>query len=293
MLPVLLVCFSRPTNLLNLLNSPELFGREVYIFVDKASELSTFKHLNQQVIAIANYYESLKKAQVKISEINLGVEQAVPFATNWALSLNNSVIILEDDCIPKPGALKYFDENINLVSGKIVMISGYGLQNEISPYNSKYQYRLTRFPMIWGWATTRTSWELLVSILVNPPMFKKTVFAIFKNPNHIVEICFFYAAFIRVKCNRLQAWDAPIALEMLVSNYKCALSILNLIENIGDDAVASHKMNFKRDVGLNDGQDIDVYIKKKIYKMRIWHILSPLKSMLGFYSVQYPIRKKL
>lgn len=293
MLPVLLVCFSRPANLLNLLNSPELFKRRVYIFVDKASESSTFKHLNDQVIAIANHYESMKKAQVKISEVNLGVAHAVPIATNWALSLNSAVIILEDDCIPKPGALKYFDKNIDLVSGKIVMISGYGLQNKFSPHDSKYQYTITRFPMIWGWATTRTSWQLLARILVNPPMFKKIVFAIFKNLNHIVEISFFYAAFIRVKRNQLQAWDAPIALEMLVSNYKCALSNLNLIENVGDDVVASHKMNLKGNVSLNEVQDIDMYIKKKIYRMRIWHILSPLKSMLGFHSVQDLIRKKL
>ena len=282
MLPVLLVCFSRPTNLLKVLSLPEMIGREVFIYIDKAEEFSRFRELNNQVIAIANGYTSLNKANVKISQINQGVSRAVPSAISWALEMKNEIIILEDDCIPKIGALKFFDQNIHVISHDVVMISGYGFENELIGSGSNFQYSFTMFPMIWGWATNKTSWNLISKILNNPPIFRKMCSALIKYPNRLISICFFYAAYIRVSRGLMQAWDAPIALEMLISNYKCALSKVNFIENIGDDDVSSHKMEFKKKTYIEDGEDIDKFIKSKVYKMRIRHVLSPFKAIINF-----------
>lgn len=282
MLPVLLVCFSRPSNLLKVLGLPEMIGREVFIYIDKAEEFSRFSKLNDQVIAIANGYTSLNKAKVKISTINQGVARAVPSAISWALEMKNEIIILEDDCIPKIGALKFFDENIHVISHEVVMISGYGFENKLIGTGTNLQYSFTMFPMIWGWATTKTSWNLIAKILDNPPIFRKMCLALIKYPNRLVSICFFYAAYIRVRRGLMQAWDAPIALEMLISNHKCALSKFNLIENIGDDDVSSHIMELKEKTYVEDGENIDKFIKSKVYKMRIWHVLSPFKAFLNF-----------
>ena len=110
---------------------------------------------------------------------------------------------------------------------------------------------------------------------------------------------FFYAAIIRVNRKKIHAWDSAVALEMLLSGYKSIISNVNLIENSGQDDIASHYSN--PDLSLNQivsstedvlasetldtskfwSKKTDSEIENKIYNLKNRHLLSPIKAIIG------------
>ena len=123
--------------------------------------------------------------------------------------------------------------------------------------------------------------------------------AIIKNHTRIKSLCFFYAAVIRVNRGKLKAWDSPVALEMLLGDYRAIISNKSLIENSGQDQSASHFSNpnstlsevvsssqigpasSELDRTLENTQEINREIEKVIYSLKIRHIFSPLKALIG------------
>ncbi len=290
--PVLIVCFRRPRNLELILKQCDDKLRDIFIFIDKSI---SDDQLNTDVRRIANLYErTSNKTRVKISDTNLGVKHAVPKAINWALESCDSLIVLEDDCIPNDFALEYFDNCVGYIRENIVLVSGSTLPN--FPTKLKGFLFESEFPLIWGWALTKTSWEKIrpdrkVSL-------KNVALAILKNPKNVIPILYFYAAVIRVERNLLSAWDSPVALRMLIESYKSIIPDSSVISNIGQDEVASHfqvkpsrieisaTSNENRapatvkNLNRSLSTELNKEIKSQIYKMKFYHVLSPVKSLV-------------
>jgi hypothetical protein len=238
--------------------------------------------------------KSAQRIKVKISEKNLGVRFAVPAAINWALESCESLIVLEDDCLPNQYALDYFDESIKMVNQKTVLASGSTLPN-FPEKLSGYSYE-SAYPLIWGWALTKNSWAKIRPDQVIT--FKEIFQSILKYPNKTISILYFYAAVIRVDRGLLNAWDSPVALRMLINNYKSIIPDSSVISNVGQDDVASHfesistKPEFTvtnygnrapsmtKNLSENLSRELDKEIQNQIYKMKFRHILSPIKSKI-------------
>ena len=290
--PVLIVCFRRPRNLDLILKQCGDKSRDIFIFIDKSI---SDDELNADVCRIANLYERTShRTKVKISDTNLGVKHAVPNAINWALESCDSLIVLEDDCIPNDFALEYFDNCVGYIRENIVLISGSTLPH--FPTKLKGYLFESEFPLIWGWALTKSSWENIrpdrkVSL-------KNVAWAILKYPKNIIPILYFYAAIIRIESNLLSAWDSPVALRMLLKSYKSIIPDCSVISNIGQDEVASHfQVNpskiettvtshgnrapaMVKNVNRNLSAELSKEIKSQIYKMKFHHVLSPVKSFV-------------
>jgi hypothetical protein len=290
--PVLIVCFRRPRNLELILKECHDKSRDIFIFIDK----SYFDdELNNEVIRVAHLYMlTTERIKVKVSDTNLGVRYAVPSAINWALENSDSLIVLEDDCIPNEFTLEYFDGCFRFINEEVVLISGSTL-----PYFPKklegYLYE-SEFPLIWGWALTKASWER-----IRPDRevrLKDVVKAIIKRPKNLISILYFYAAVIRINCNSLNAWDSPVALRMLVENYKSILPDCSVISNVGLDLVASHFQPklpktesvvttygvrapaLVKNVNKKQSSELSNNIKTQVYNMKFQHVFSPIKSLL-------------
>ena len=290
--PVLVVCFRRPRNLELILKECEDKSRDIFIFIDKSNPED---ELNAEVSRIANLHKlTSDRINLKISDTNLGVRHAVPNAINWALNSCDSLIVLEDDCIPNDFAIEYFDNCVGYINEDVVLISGSTLPN-FPPKLKGYLFE-SEFPLIWGWALTKKSWE---KIRPDRKITSKDVArGIFNNPKNIIPILYFYSAVIRIQNNILNAWDSPVALRMLVENYKSILPDCSVISNIGQDEVASHfQLNSLRTettvtssgdrapaMTKNSSNKISVElskeVKSQIYKMKFHHVLSPLKSII-------------
>jgi hypothetical protein len=109
--------------------------------------------------------------------------------------------------------------------------------SQVHSFNS---VALSNYPLIWGWSTNKTNWGKISKLINRPTPHSRIIFSMFRRPMKALAISFFYAAVIRVNRGKLAAWDCPVALEMLLSNYKSIVSNVTLIENSGNDDMGSH-----------------------------------------------------
>jgi hypothetical protein len=216
----------------------------------------------------------------------VGVGKGVPTAIEWIGASESEFVILEDDCMPLKGALDWFDQQISRIDDRTLLISGYSpIKNSISTEQASGVE--SRYPMIWGWATTRQAWGLL-----KPKTYsKKELFREFLKStwtlNSKIGLAFFTAAQMRVQMGTLKAWDAPVALNMLFGKYRCLIPTRSLIENVGDDAYASHapfshteeKFLFEN-FDILSSEELEKVIETTIYKMRFRHLFSPIRALL-------------
>ncbi len=295
MLPVLIVCFARPENLRLLLDMPEVQMRRIYIFVDGVRKPGKIKELNDEVLK--TIYANNHGLSIKLlrSEVNLGVQKAVPMAIEWVMESENRLIVLEDDCIPSTQAFRFFDQQILNLNSKTVMVCGSApkrLDNEIFRLDST---RLADYPLIWGWATDKRSWSLLVVGINrrNTPWFRIILKSLVA-PRRVLALLFFAAANVRVKHGTLKAWDSPVALEMLIKSYKAILPLESLITNNGNDQVASHPPinHFLNSRQPRKSKDVNRRIEQEIYNLKSKHVFSPLKAYLQILKIKSPKKIK-
>jgi hypothetical protein len=119
---------------------------------------------------------------------------------------------------------------------------------------------------------------------------KKIVF----HPSLAIELCYFLAADLRARAGKLEAWDCSLALYMLLEDKKAIIPNEACVSNVGGDQFASHQMDvsgesrvvtsyadvppstiLSTEVKLR--KKLEKIIEKKIYGMRFYHLLSPIK----------------
>jgi hypothetical protein len=297
MLPILIVCYLRPEKLRALLESFENSRTEIFVFIDRNE--GNHQELNTKVYEIAMHYSKSLNIRVKWSSEKMGVAQGVPTAINWAFTYVDELVILEDDCFPSKFALGFFENQRDRMKDSIVLSCatspwGYGSQA-----HSSNPVALSSYPLIWGWSTNKINWEKISKLINYPTPHSRIIFSIFRRPMKALAICFFYAAVIRVNRGKLAAWDSPVALEMLLSDYKSIVSNVTLIENSGNDEIRSHPSKpidlgsevissfsgsppsdrydkSSRSLRMNDRE-----IEKEIYELKLRHFLSPIKALIN------------
>jgi hypothetical protein len=282
-LPVLIVCYLRPRNLEILLNNPEFSKRRIYILVDRCTT-SEFA-LNEEVYRVASHFR--KRLDIKILRPleNLGVGRGVPTAIDWVSSIENEFIILEDDCFPMKKTLNWFDEKISDLDSNLLLISGYSPAS-IARESDRIDGILCKYPMIWGWATSSNAWEHL-----RPRQYSYLqLLRAYINSDRAnrLSIAFFIAAQIRVSKGKLHAWDSPLALNMLIGGYKSLIPSKSLINNVGDDSVASHTQLKQNEIDTNNEaktiafpDELERLIENKNYKLKKRHFLAPIRAILN------------
>ena len=292
MIPVLVVGYLRPqrtAEILQILTKSN--DRDVYVFIDGSHEET--KLLNMEVKSIVEEFSRTEKVTYKFSKINLGAGDAVPTGLDWVFREHNTeaLIILEDDCIPTQTGLNFFENSLGLLNEKIALVCGSTYLPDL-----KGVQRLCSYPLISGWMTTRVNWNLLRSYQYEVSylkIFKKMLF----HPQRIIECSYFLASLIRARKGKVQAWDSALALGMLLHDLKSIVPNVSLIDNVGKDLVATHTIKQQGetdtyfsaqpeflspnlDLSKKAQLNLDHELKANFYKMRVRHLLSPLKSTL-------------
>jgi len=293
---VLIVAFARPTNLLEILKILTPLKFQVYIFVDKSD--GRHNALNEQTMALVGRLQSAANVHVMLSKTHLGVGKAVPAAIDWAFQSTDELIILEDDCIPSVEFFQYIDRFRTHISGKAKMISGINLIPEHFRPVSHGTSTTSSYPSIWGWYTNYESWKDISVYIENPPKTFKVLISAVVQPSKFFSLFFFYAAAIRTYKSEVEAWDCQVALAMLIHRYVTILPSRNMVQNIGADHVSSHEMtsqtrssrvmadfessNLFGEVNFEVGKlrENDRILEREVYRIRIRHILSPIKASL-------------
>lgn len=293
-MPILVVCHQRPQKLETLVSLLLPYSSEIYIWIDGwAGTDPSGNYLATK--SLVEKYATKKGITTFISDVNHGVDKGVPAALNWVFEFNISgVIVIEDDCIPNEFAITYFNSLQNFLGEEIIMISG------SSPFTQNDNFHhsvLSSYPLIWGWATSATAWNRMSEWVYNPPNNYQLLLIWVRNLFKNISISFFISAQIRVNRGKLKAWDAPIALYMLLNGKKSLVPEVSLFSNIGNDDVAHHTKSevhekstlseagnyppsFSTVLDEQSNSKADQLIEQRIYNLKFRQILSPLKALL-------------
>jgi hypothetical protein len=171
---------------------------------------------------------------------NLGCKERVISGLDWAFSLVEEAIILEDDCLPDATFFLFCQQLLARYRGdsRIAMISGNNFVEQDISVDSSYFF--TRVAHIWGWATWRSAWQLYDRHLERWPEIKQTdllmdIFGSRRLASHWSHI------FDRMHANTgPNTWDYQWAYTIFVNNALSAAPQVNLVQNIGFGVDATH-----------------------------------------------------
>ena len=287
---ILIISYKRPENVALILTAIKEYQNRVYIFVDLDETHEDEK--NFTMIAMAREYENDPQFSVFVAEKNFGVGRAVPAALDWVLGFEESVIILEDDCIPSTYTISYLTKMLlnTQNNSSILLVSG---SNPLKEDQKRAESSISSFPLIWGWAIWKDNWLRIAPYVRHEVNLQKILLKLILNPRKATEIAFFMAAYLRSYSGITKAWDCNLALGMLIEDYKAIIPNENTITNIGNDSVASHTFfesdqkeiitasnKPPSDIINMSGGSLDLAISREIYNLRPRHLFSPIKASI-------------
>jgi len=277
----LIIAFRRHANLLTQIECLSESGiSRIYIAVDAAPVNDPQASIDvARTLDVAKNI-SLENLEVRLSthESNVGCSAGVLSACDWFFSNEDFGVILEDDCIPTADFFKYVDSaKSHLDNADNWLICG----TQFAPPNlAPSDWMLSKYPLIWGWATSREIWSEISAELKNGASgnldkdFTKS------------EKQYWRAGARRSSAGLVDAWDNILVYRMLINSKHAILPKLTLVTNIGSDYVATHTPSTSKWLGLETGsftapntapvsnQSLDFWLRNNFYKISKRHLLT-------------------
>ena len=160
--PVLLLAYNRPEKLSQLIQRIRVLRPSVLLVSVDGPKISKPGD-KDLVLATQKVIQSIDwdvKIETRFREENIGLRLAVQDSVNWAISQYGKVIVIEDDAVPGPQLLDFFNFNLQKFADeqKVMHVSGY---NVVPPQNllSETGSRFSRYPESFAWATWERAWK--------------------------------------------------------------------------------------------------------------------------------------
>lgn len=160
--PVVLIVFNRPDFTRRVLDRIR-HAKPAHLFVVADGPRATHPEDVARVAAVREAVENCIDWPCVVwrnyAPCNLGCMERVRTGLDWAFSIAERAIILEDDCLPDLGFFDFCDELLEKYrdDARVMSIGG---TNFIEPhYPSSYSYWFSHHPWTWGWATWRRAWR--------------------------------------------------------------------------------------------------------------------------------------
>ena len=240
---------------------------------------------------IANGVDWPCDVRTNYAEKNMGCRERVNSGLDWAFSLVEEAIILEDDCLPDPSFFPYCETLLERYRDepKVMHIGannfqGWRCRTTKSFFFSKYNH-------IWGWATWRRAWQLVdkdAASWKNPELRAK-IERSFDTPE---EKAYWSPIFESITSpeTRPNTWDYAWMLTCWAHEGLATYPAVNLVENIGFGGDATHtqegdarqlpalplgKLSFPRKIVRNVSADRftfhTVFLLRAVFPQNIWN----------------------
>jgi hypothetical protein len=183
----------------------------------------------RQVREIVSHVDWPCEVFTNFSESNLGFRDRIISGLDWAFSLVEEAIILEDDCLPDLSFFPFCQEMLERYRGdaRLGSISGTNLVEKYSHTEASYYF--SNLGGIWGWATWRSKWQQLDRHLADWPRLRddKMLSEIFDDPKAVAYWSRQYDD--QYEDRGVRSWDTLWLFTLLKNN---ALSVVPRV-NIG------------------------------------------------------------
>lgn len=243
-IPILLLTFNREKKALTVLNSIRAVKpRKLYIASDGGrndQEKANVEQIRHKLLSFIDWdCEVIKLFNTQ----NLGCKNAVSSSITNFFKVEEKGIILEDDCLPNIEFFYYCKNALQLYKKDLTIyhISGTNILNKS---NSTY---LSKYPMIWGWATWKDRWEKYDRDLNNIKNFSEVSHYL----EGVQELQYWKNLFKDSKKNKIDTWDYQWIFTVWKNKGKALTPEVNMVKNIGFDTEATHT---SFDPGLNQIQ---------------------------------------
>ena len=180
------------------------------------------------------------KVDTNFAAENMGCRRRVISGLDWVFSLAEEAIILEDDCLPDATFFPFCSELLERYRDQyqVGMIAGFNPLEKSLPIRSSYFF--STMVGIWGWATWRRAWQQYDERLSSWPQLKADRFL-----NNILPdkraVVFWTRVFDAMhQGTGPNTWDYQWVYTCWTRNWVSVIPSLNLIQNIGFGADATH-----------------------------------------------------
>lgn len=279
--PCLILAFSRlegVSRLLSSLNPSKI--KSIYLAIDGPTS-DEISNSQAKIIKKVESYCTTNSICLIVWERdeNLGVAKSIISAIDWFFSHEEFGIILEDDLIVSEDFFDFTVKSKDLLESNddVLLISG----NQFDQFGQLATSRnWTTYPLIWGWATSRTKWKIMKYGIVYSKL------RLFRKPFNRVEN-FWRVGSLRVRSRQVDTWDIPLVYFMLHNRKLCLIPDKNLVSNLGNDQFASHtalgtfplnlpieKLNALLTVSPPNTDDIrkyDKFLEKSVFHIKNRH----------------------
>lgn len=173
------------------------------------------------------------------ASINIGCGRRVASGLDWAFSLTEEAIVLEDDCLPEATFFPYCAELLDRYRDDIRIGMVSGSNHRRKPVRGGTSYYFCRYGNIWGWATWRRAWNKFDLEMRDWPRWRDDGGVERLFPQRQVA-AFWRRVWDETAAGRHDTWDFAWTFCYLRHGMLGILPRVSLVENIGFGPDASH-----------------------------------------------------
>lgn len=225
------------------------------------------------------------------AEKNLGCGKRMSSGISWAFKNEESLIILEDDCLVRQSFFRFCQEMLELYRDdeRIGVISGY---KSLESDNIEESYSFSGFTEIWGWATWKRVWDKYDYDI--SAWRKNKITPYMKTIMNKKAIANYKKSFESVYKHKLDTWDYQFQYQLMENKILTVIPNRSMVENVGFDNDATHTKEKPTDIIVDQSYEMEFPLKhptqvvrdisydKKYVEVQ-WPSdqIGPIKRMLG------------
>ena len=243
--PVVLIIFNRPQTTRQVFEAVRSIRPQKLLVVADGPRAGRAGEAEAcvQARAIASAVDWPCELFTNFSDVNLGCDPRIVSGLDWAFSLVDEAIILEDDCLPDPSFFVFCSELLERYRGdcRVAAISGTNLiQSSIRIADS---YFFSLLGGSWGWATWKASWKQLDRKILDWPALRdagalQQVFDDRRGRRLWMRI------FNEIhRTGEESPWDYRWTYTKVFEHRFTIIPAVNLVQNIGFGSGATHTTN--------------------------------------------------
>jgi hypothetical protein len=166
-----------------------------------------------------------------VSPTNLGLRSRLQSGLSWAFNRVEEVIVVEDDCVPHPSFFRFCTELLDRYRNdpRIAVICGSNFQLDADCGPASYFF--SRYPLIWGWAGWRRTWQQYDPDLNQWPNLRETSWLIDYLGDPLAS-AYWRGTFDKVRAG-FDTWDFQLTFSCWRANALAVQPAQNLVTNLG------------------------------------------------------------
>ena len=299
---VLIVAYRRSENLKKILDiCAEKKIETIYVNLDGPKGYDQRRDVDQCQNVINDFKKNFAgKLHVRLSSINKGSAVSVLESCDWIFQNEEFAIILEDDCLPDSSFFDFVEDSRPMLYtlNEVFSISG---TQFAPPGVTKGVWALSRYPLFWGWATTKSKWNVARHQLASIEMNSGREFFL-----NYSEYRFWKSGAIRSLDGFVDAWDLPLLYSLAINQNLHIQPGENLVKNVGVDFAATHTTKPNQWIGRECGRytrsnvkptlnlNLDNWLFEHFYKIKTRHVLSTrLTTLFDLLGINKRVRSPL